>query len=604
MKFKLMMGMMIVLIVPFISTITAHAAVTYDDEFVQQGYLEQGNYYPGNAMFDGKLSTSKRIQFKSYEEYDVPNSPYIEKLYFKAGHPSGGTLTLQLYDEKGYLINIPSDFRDGLTDVKSRVSKLRINNTPSSFGYVYELALLTQDANYPVDPATLPPDDITDLKATVYADAADITMKQPGGYYSHYKVYRDGVLLSDNETKDTFSDEGLTPETTYKYKFVPVSEYGIEGNPAEIEVTTKKLVIEEVENLRASTDWDRVDLSWKLPESRYFDHVNIYRRTQGEEKTAFNLLVPMVVEAESEYEPLFETNGTYFNDLSVEPATKYEYKVTSEYQGKESDGLTVEAMTKGEPKPVMKGEDFSGEEGEPFTITWDEPTEGKVIVSVGGKEIGRAAAGDGSYTIPADQMEYDAFGNPRVSIQPVTDRGTMGDKVAAPTQFEKDLDLPFTVPDLIETGTGLLKMIGPFVLVGLAFLLVKLLIKLIKDKSLKGKGLQSEVPDTGRRIDGEKIDHKNVVPSSEKQERESEKQAKLLDKHQQKQQKELRKSQQKEQRQQEKAQRREKSVLRQSERQLARPIRETRQSRESRVSYREPRSQRAPRQGRTGRRDR
>lgn len=43
------------------------------------------------------------------------------------------------------------------------------------------------------------------------------------------------------------------------------------------------------------------------------------------------------------------------------------------------------------------------------------------------------------------------------------------------------VDLPFTVPDLIGSGNALLQYVGPFILLGLAFVLVPKLIALFRN---------------------------------------------------------------------------------------------------------------------------
>lgn len=107
--------------------------------------------------------------------------------------------------------------------------------------------------------------------------------------------------------------------------------------------------LEEVKNLEVKSTDERADLSWENP-NKYFDKAKIYRRDLGEEKTSLNPFAPRKVYAAEDYKPLFETNGTEFSDLSIEPEKTYEYKVTTTYDGMETKGVTVQTSI---PKPPL-----------------------------------------------------------------------------------------------------------------------------------------------------------------------------------------------------------------------------------------------------------
>lgn len=48
------------------------------------------------------------------------------------------------------------------------------------------------------------------------------------------------------------------------------------------------------------------------------------------------------------------------------------------------------------------------------------------------------------------------------------------------------ISLPFTAADLLTSATGLLTVVGPFVLLGLAFVVAPYLINLVKGSARKG----------------------------------------------------------------------------------------------------------------------
>lgn len=65
-----------------------------------------------------------------------------------------------------------------------------------------------------------------------------------------------------------------------------------------------------------------------------------------------------------------------------------------------------------------------------------------------------------------------------------------------------EVNLPFSVTDLISSGNGLLSLIGPFVLLGMAFVFVPLVIYLITQTiSVHNNNKQGYHPDSvGRRV--------------------------------------------------------------------------------------------------------
>ncbi|WP_117161269.1 thrombospondin type 3 repeat-containing protein [Paraliobacillus sp. X-1268] len=105
----------------------------------------------------------------------------------------------------------------------------------------------------------------------------------------------------------------------------------------------------EVINLELEAQFDRVDLSWTLPDSDRLAHVNIYRDEITETSMLQKIMGVSVAHAATT--EIFETNGTYFNDLTVEPEAEYEYTVTTtDTDGIESNGVTA---TTGTPKEPM-----------------------------------------------------------------------------------------------------------------------------------------------------------------------------------------------------------------------------------------------------------
>jgi hypothetical protein len=455
------------------------------------GYFDHpdSNYTYTGADFslaiDNDLSTRPGTLFAHvgvFERKIIFNEPIpIESLYIYYG---GGTPNFRFFDSNDNVIKSISledsppntgVYKDvNLNEVSYvTVGKVRSDATIYEFDFV----------STPVIVDTTPPGNITSLSFQPGEDNILFNYILPTDEdFSHLKILRDGVVISPKQMSNNFNDTGLEPATTYEYKFISVDEYGNESTGITKEITTKErfIPLKDVSQLNADADYNRVDLSWKLPGSTEFKHVNIYRDELAEEPGFFQqLFAGASVSAAEEPTKIFETNGTYFNDLTVAPETTYEYKLTSQSTtGEETDGITVQATTTEEPAPEM------GESG--YTITpegdylykWDSPTEGQVKVNIAGTEYKTVDANQGQIIIPKDQMKYTIFGDPDIRLYPVSPYGKEGEPYDSSKLF-KDGMMPFGGQDLLKTGMSLLGVVAPLVLLGLSFLLFPKIRKII-----------------------------------------------------------------------------------------------------------------------------
>jgi hypothetical protein len=366
-------------------------------------------------------------------------------------------------------------------------------------------------------PDTTAPGNVTNLVAAPTFNSISLSWTNPTDQdFAKVNVYEDGVYkksVTATEGASAFFSN-LDPDTIYSFKVTSVDFTGNESSGAVIEVKTLPLPeVKKIQNLSATTKFDRVKLSWTLPESEHFHHVNIYRKVV-EEKSFFQSLFSLgeitvsAADTEDGYKPMFETNGTYWTDLTVEPETKYEYKLTSEnVDGRESEeGVVVQVSTPEEPKPVLKDAEFQAATNGDYVIKWAEPTTGNIKIKVGGKDYKTVSANLKTYTIPKTDLAYTTVGDPDVTIQPVTERGTEGDAVSSPK-----MNLPFSAKDLVESGNGLLWLVGPFILLALAFLLVPKFRNLIL-AAFNGKG---KLIDTKERRSAKGDEDKKLDPKGE-----------------------------------------------------------------------------------------
>ncbi|MGD6940955.1 hypothetical protein ACQCT6_02805 [Cytobacillus gottheilii] len=315
------------------------------------------------------------------------------------------------------------------------------------------------------------------------------------------RINRNGQLLTTlgkNETK--FIDTEVSADTNYTYEVKARYSDGhiTPGMTKSIQTLSPPPPPKpagDVDNVVVKADYDRVNLSWHLPEQDHLHHVNIYRDTIAEESFFKNMFGGSVTYAAST--PIFETNGTYFNDLSVEPETKYEYTLKTESdEGLESGGVTVQTKTPEEPQPVLEGGGFTETENGDFLYSWSEPTTGKVKILIDGKEYQTVDAALKEFLIPAADMKYDIWKNPKVSLQPISESGKEGTETKPPPgegQSGSPVDnikMPFTTKDAVSTGMILLTLVAPCVLLMLAFKFVPRMRNMIMSAFGKGQAVK------------------------------------------------------------------------------------------------------------------
>jgi fibronectin type 3 domain-containing protein len=161
---------------------------------------------------------------------------------------------------------------------------------------------------------------------------------------SGYIVYRDNVEIGSNRYPNnttTYNDSNLTPGTEYVYKvttYYSSSSYHVEG-PASENVTGETLPLLAPENLEVTAATrSGISLRWSSVEGAsgyyvYRDNVKI---------------------GSNNYNYVYTTSGTTYNDSNLTPGTEYVYKVTAYYSsfGQEGpDSIEVTGKTLSIPAP-------------------------------------------------------------------------------------------------------------------------------------------------------------------------------------------------------------------------------------------------------------
>lgn len=306
-----------------------------------------------------------------------------------------------------------------------------------------------------------------------------------------------GMVAYRHQLKD------LQQDTSYKY-FVQVKHGSVLSDKLQIAFKTPRTET-EVGNLQGRNEGESVVLSWINPTYNDFKWVKIYRKKEEEPapKAKFLGFGMMTASAAAGYNPMFKFDGQNWQDLTVEAATTYEYKVTTlDAESNETDGKTVKVktlppkiggseLTGGEDKKNPDGTPELDADGNPikedFVIKWSTPTKGKVKVMVGGQEYTTVQASQQQVTIPYSDMQYDGLGNPQVQLIPIADNGTTGQTAQPPPPSGGTIgnvvgsgaSAAVNANNLLQISLGLLAKVALFILLGMAFMLVPKLIRII-----------------------------------------------------------------------------------------------------------------------------
>jgi hypothetical protein len=354
----------------------------------------------------------------------------------------------------------------------------------------YETTGLTQNVTLPSKPY----EEINNLNATLTYHSANLSWSIPDHpNLIGFKIYRNNSLIKTLDlTENYYLDDGLNDLTSYKYKVTSIYDDGYETQGLEkIFTTSENPVVKKVANADAkAVSYKQINISWDLPNQSGFHHVNIYRAVKPKEQGFFERLLGSITSADTTPTEIFETNGTYFNDLTVKPDTNYEYMLTTETtDGRVSDEVTVTADTPSEPTPELKTDgNYTVNQDGGYVFKWTTPTTGKVKVLIDGKDYKIVDASLKEITIPKADIKTNTWGDPSVSMIPVGEFGTEGKEVfTGGNSFLKSLKLPINTSDLLTTSIGILGLVAPIILLVLVIYYFKPIKRLIVNAALKIK---------------------------------------------------------------------------------------------------------------------
>ncbi len=454
------------------------------------GELNDKTLYIGNAINKNNGTTNLATDNDESTGIQLDASIGVNSgLWYKFDNPksiisyqlnSTRTMMMSFYDQDGIILYAfsASVGKRSLTNKIDNVYYVSSRNTSSTKETVYEFDIFSVRD-------TTPPDNVTNLKINVGINQIYLSFNQPTDFdLKGTKIYLNGVFVTTlDKTKTSYSFENLSPNTTYTIKITTFDETGNESNGVTTTVKTKIPIVSDVTDLQADAKYDRVKLSWTRPDSEFFHHVKIYRKKVEQKSFWDQLFGTTSVSAETPsdgYTPMFETNGTYWTDLTVTPETTYSYKVTSvNIEGNESQGVTIETTTPSEPVPVLAGVATTQNENGDYVVTWTSPSKGTVKLLIEGREYAQVDAATKQIVIKKEDMKTDFFGAYAATLIPIGEYGTKGQAVNVPSLGGK-IEFPLSFHDFVETIISILAWVAPFILLSLMFIFWKPIFNFIK----------------------------------------------------------------------------------------------------------------------------
>jgi hypothetical protein len=284
------------------------------------------------------------------------------------------------------------------------------------------------------------------------------------------KIYRnDSLITTLGATENTFQDLNLLPSTSYNYNFVSTYLNGSESPGVTKTVTTAAEPPKPgITGLEHENGYDSVSFTWDNPTEELFSGIQVYKN---------GALIDTL-----------DHEVNTFSDSGLTPETSYNYEFIAVYSdGKTGEAAQIEITTDKEPTPILVEDGYTIESSGDFTFRWKEPTKGTVKILIDGVEYKTVNAEIKQITIPKEDMKIDSLGNPLVSLIPI---GVYGQEGVATEIQGQNLEIPFTVTDLIKSGSSLFWYVSSFVLLALSFLLVPKFRNIIFAAFGKGKQQQ------------------------------------------------------------------------------------------------------------------
>lgn len=451
-------------------------SITFDG--TQSGYQDLGFY--GVVKIGLKRTGVESLTMREVEFFGTYYVGVPQDVMNLTKTEGDGEVTLKYTIPDGLKVNIYVDGQKVVEELT--VSTYRLSNLEN--GRTYRITVKTVDphgvesAGVTIEATpqadTTPPGEVPTLLAVAGDGEVTLRYSKPADKdFSHYRIYVDDQLVADYVTVTTYKVTGLQNGKKYTLRVTTVDQKGNESNGKTVTATPYE-ISREVSNLRVTARHDSVDLSWQNPKRSDFQLVKIYRKEIEEKAIRF-----LPVAHAEDYKELFETNGTFFRDLTVEPETSYEYKLTTVTGGQESAGVTVQVTTSPIPPPSTGGATIIRHENGDVTVRWP-PQPGWMLIEIDGQEYKKVDAQLGEYTIPAEDIPvYEDGRQAPIRLIPIAPNGEQGKPIIInPGGWL--VNLPFGAKELLQAGLDLLLVLGPIVLLALAICYVRPILRVIR----------------------------------------------------------------------------------------------------------------------------
>ncbi|MFP3674966.1 hypothetical protein SB724_19205 [Bacillus sp. SIMBA_031] len=198
----------------------------------------------------------------------------------------------------------------------------------------------------------------------------------------------------------------------------------------------------------------------------------------------FNFL--MIYANGEQIESRYKDSTFRIDDLK--PNTEYTFKMVSYSKHlQQSKPYTVTIKTKSEQPPEIENAVVS-KENDGYVVSWEEPTNGQIIIYLDGQKYKTVPSADKEATISAQNLPFDVYGNPKIKLVPVSTKGTEGSPVfpkgSAGDPSSNPLGkvkLPFSGQDLLSTSFSIVGVIASIIVFCLVLAFAPKIIKVIKD---------------------------------------------------------------------------------------------------------------------------
>jgi len=237
---------------------------------------------------------------------------------------------------------------------------------------------------------------------------------------------------------------------------------------------------EDISNLNAIPEVDKVKFTWDNPKNSRFTGVKVY--FEGEERF------------------FLKSNETEVVSKNLEPDKSYKYKFVAMYGDKASEGIEKVIKTKPKPKepmPLIKPPEnvFLTPQNGKMVIAWDDVKSADLEgynVYIDGKKVN-------DKPLKSNKLIVKSLENGKsykVQISAVNKENAEGEKSKVKEEkpssdaleVEYDVKMPFNPKDVVGVAIAFLLIVGPLILLGLAFKFYKPFITFLYNSIQNKKG--------------------------------------------------------------------------------------------------------------------